>query len=358
VLSDGSAAAAELCAFWRTAAAQRIPGCDGCRMIEAWAGLPLGTCRCEGSGRSGPHSVAVDTVLVWSGGTSLVDIECGGRGYSVQRHTGMVDFLPAGVVLEEVRWRGQPTDCIAVMLPPAQVEAMGLSRPQLDPARCLRLGLTDAHVVDLARRLHARAAERDASDAPYVRGLSLTLASYVYSHLATERRSSPPPGPGLTAPQRQRLVARIEARLAEPISVSELALEVGYSQDHFLRLFGSSFGLSPHRYVVSRRIERAKAMLEDPSRSLVDVACACGFSSQAHFSTSFKLHVGVSPGRYRQHDATQTRVVAGVDALAGEASSVEPTNARTGAKPSGGASSFARIFKKRRGSMEDRSARK
>jgi AraC family transcriptional regulator len=273
-------------------------------MINAWDGLPLSTCRFEASGRTEAHAIVVDTILVWSGGKSSVDIDCAGRAYSVQRLSGMVDFLPAGVVLDGVRWQGQPTDCIAVVLPPAQLEALGVQRPQLEPERSLRVGATDAHVVDLVRRLHARACSEDSSDSPYVRGLSLTLASYVYSHFAADRPSSAAPGTGLSASQRQRLVAHIDARLAEPIQMGELAREVGYSQDHFLRLFSSSFGVSPHRYVTARRIERAKSMLEDPQCSLVEVAFACGFSSQAHFSTVFKLHAGVSPGRYRNHGLT------------------------------------------------------
>lgn len=278
--------------------------------MSAWVGLPLSTCRFEASGRTGAHAIVVDTVLVWGGGKSQVDIQCGGRSFSLERLSGMVDVLPAGVSLDEVRWKGQPTECIAVLLPPAQLEAIGLSRPQVEPERCLRIGATDAHIVDLVRRLQARAAEAEASEALYVKGLSLTLASYVFSRFAAEMQSvqaSGSGGSGLSPSQRQRLVAWIDARLAEPIQLGALAREVGYSQDHFVRLFGSAFGVPPHRYVMSRRIERAKSMLDDPTCSLIDVALACGFSSQPHFSTVFKLHVGVSPGRYRNHGGVEPR---------------------------------------------------
>jgi AraC family transcriptional regulator len=267
---------------------------------KAWRGLPLSSCQFESSGQTDAHRIHVDTLLVWSGGKSDVEIRCGGRGYVVQRHSGMVDFLPADLVIDGVRWRGQSTSCIAVLLPPAQLQALGLEpQRRLEPERGLRIGVTDAHVVDLVRRLEAQAADGQGLGELYVEGLSLALASYVHAQFVAERASPPAPGPGLSASQRERLVGLIEARLAEPLHLSELAAEVGYSQDYFLRLFSATFGLSPHRYVTGRRVERAKAMLQDRDISLVTVAIACGFSSQAHFSTVFKLHAGVTPGKYR-----------------------------------------------------------
>src|SRR5262245_28962745 len=125
---------------------------------KPWSGWPLSSCQFEASGQTDAHEIPVDTLLVWSGGKSDVVIRCGSREYVVQRHSAMVDFLPAGLVIDQVRWRGQATSCIAVLLPPAQLEALGFE-PQRkpDPQRNLRIGVTDAHVVDLVRRLEAQA---------------------------------------------------------------------------------------------------------------------------------------------------------------------------------------------------------
>lgn len=158
---------------------------------EAWGNWPLSSCRFDASGCAEAHIIPVDTVLVWSGGKSLVDIKCGGREYVVQRHGGMVDFLPAGIVIDRVRWRGQPTSCIAVALPPAQLEALGVKRPRrLEPERGIRIGVTDSHVTDLVRRIHARASGGQPLGALYVKGLSLTLASYVYASFGAQRESA------------------------------------------------------------------------------------------------------------------------------------------------------------------------
>jgi AraC family transcriptional regulator len=267
---------------------------------NAWRGWPLSSCHFETSGQTQAHEIPVDTLLVWSGGRSDVEVRCASRGYVVQRRSGMVDFLPAGLVIDQVRWRGQATSCIAVLLPPTQLETLGFDpQRRTEPERCLRIGVTDAHVVDLVRRLEVQASDGQRLGGLYVEGLSLALASYVYGHFAAERASTPAPGPGLSVPQRERLEALIEERLAEPLHLSQLAAEVGYSPDYFLRLFSATFGLSPHRYVTGRRVERAKAMLLDRDIPLVTVAFACGFSSQAHFSTVFKMHAGVTPGKYR-----------------------------------------------------------
>ena len=232
--------------------------------------------------------------------------------HAIQRHSGMVDFLPGGIMIDHVCWQGQPTACVAVMLPPAQLKALGIERgPGLEPERALRLGLTDSHVADLVRRLHAQVTDGLPLGALYVEALSLTLASYVYERYGAERMAKPPSGPGLSLSHRERLVALIEERMAEPLHLSELAAEVGYSQDHFLRLFRHSFGISPHRYLIVRRIERAKSMLNDDDCSLVEVAFACGFSSQAHFSSTFKQHAGITPGRYRNGGRAESGSVAG-----------------------------------------------
>jgi AraC family transcriptional regulator len=278
---------------------------------NVWGGWPLSSCRFEASGCAEAHIIPVDTLLVWSGGKSLVEVQCGGREYVVERHSGVVDFLPAGVVIDRVRWQGQPTGCIAVVLPPAQLEALGVERPRrLEAERRIRMGLTDSHVTDLVHRLHARASDGQALGALYVNGLSLTLASYVYASFGPERESTSPPDPGLSPSLRRRLVALIDERIAEPMQMRELAAEVGYSQTQFLRLFSASFGLSPHHCVIRRRIERAKSILKDPECSLVTVAFECGFSSQAHFSTVFKHHTGVTPGRYRNDGLAESRQLA------------------------------------------------
>ena len=83
------------------------------------------------------------------------------------------------------------------------------------------------------------------------------------------------------------------------VAVEDLAKEAGLSASHFSRLFKRTLGQSPHRFVVSYRVEQARKMLSDPDLPLAGVAVRCGFSDQAHFSRLFKQVQGVTPRAYR-----------------------------------------------------------
>jgi AraC family transcriptional regulator len=82
--------------------------------------------------------------------------------------------------------------------------------------------------------------------------------------------------------------------------VSGLAAVMGYSPDHFARLFKRDFGITPYQYVLNRRVERAKSLLRARGLSIAEVAMTCGFSTQAHLSSAFKARVGTTPGAYRR----------------------------------------------------------
>lgn len=99
---------------------------------------------------------------------------------------------------------------------------------------------------------------------------------------------------------KRRVVAEVERRLGERIAVSELAEAVGLSRSHFSRAFAASFGDSPARYVLQRRLARARELLLETDRSVTQIALACGFADHAHFSTAFRKEVGLAPRAYRK----------------------------------------------------------
>lgn len=92
----------------------------------------------------------------------------------------------------------------------------------------------------------------------------------------------------------------IEANLGEELGLDALANVARLSPFHFCRVFKQSTGMTPHRYVIERRIARAREMLATGGLPIEAVATACGFASQKHFTTSFTRMVGVSPGRFRR----------------------------------------------------------
>jgi AraC-like DNA-binding protein len=90
-----------------------------------------------------------------------------------------------------------------------------------------------------------------------------------------------------------------DARYFERLDVDDLARAAGLSRAHFSREFARAFGESPHAYLLTRRLERAAALLRMTDRSVADVCFSVGLQSVGSFTTSFKRTYGLSPTAYR-----------------------------------------------------------
>jgi AraC-like DNA-binding protein len=114
------------------------------------------------------------------------------------------------------------------------------------------------------------------------------------------RRSGAPAMSGLAAWQQVVLVAYIEKHIAESISVRALAEFVYLSSHCFRRAFKRSFRMPPHRYLVQRRIERAKALLASSAWSIAEIGLALGFTKTSSFLAAFRNVTGITPTEYRR----------------------------------------------------------
>jgi AraC-like DNA-binding protein len=90
-----------------------------------------------------------------------------------------------------------------------------------------------------------------------------------------------------------------DGRYFEPLSVAAMAAAAGLSPAHFSREFRRAFGESPHRYLLTRRLERAAALLRSTDRSVADICLMVGFTSVGSFTTSFGRIFALSPTEYR-----------------------------------------------------------
>ena len=91
----------------------------------------------------------------------------------------------------------------------------------------------------------------------------------------------------------------IEARYRDPLDVGTLASAARLSPAHFSREFRRAFGESPHQYLLTRRMERAAALLRNTDRSVADICFTVGLSSVGSFTTSFGRTYGMTPTAYR-----------------------------------------------------------
>ena len=122
---------------------------------------------------------------------------------------------------------------------------------------------------------------------------------HVFRAYADGLSRSPPAIGGLGARRLRRVVDYIEAHLGDDISLRDLAVQAGLSPLHFGEAFKASTGTSPHRYLVERRIRRAKELLLGAEQSIAEIAIFVGFASHSHFTDNFRRLTGTTPSRFR-----------------------------------------------------------
>lgn len=174
-----------------------------------------------------------------------------------------------------------------------------LSAPRIGTLTCER-GVFDETVWHLGEALLPaleRPAEIGAMYADH-----LLLATHTYFAVAFGGMRRPVYGKrGCLAPWQLRCATDlIIDRLGEDMPLSQPAAACGLSPGYFARAFKQSMGMPPHRWLLLQRVLRAKSLLRDADRSLADIAAACGFADQSHFTRVFTSVVGASPGFWRK----------------------------------------------------------
>jgi AraC-like DNA-binding protein len=97
----------------------------------------------------------------------------------------------------------------------------------------------------------------------------------------------------------RRVMERMETEIGSDVGLRELATDVGLSPAHLSAVFVAAVGVPPHRWLLRRRVERARELLMRTHRSITDIALSCGFSSSQHFATVFKGQEGCTPTELR-----------------------------------------------------------
>jgi AraC family transcriptional regulator len=105
---------------------------------------------------------------------------------------------------------------------------------------------------------------------------------------------------GLPPAMLRRVRVYVESHMDENIDLDMLASTVGLSRYHFARSFKQSEGITPHAFLLKRRLESAQELLLHSTISLSEIALAVGFADQSHFTRRFRQWSGVSPGEFRK----------------------------------------------------------
>jgi AraC family transcriptional regulator len=160
-------------------------------------------------------------------------------------------------------------------------------------------GVADPQIEYVLRALEA---DLEAS-LPVGRLFGESLLCALAVHLQSRYSVTPPrdakSGNGLPRARLNRVIEYIEANLDRDIDLATLAQTAGMSAHYFSELFKQSVHVSPHQYVLRRKIARARNLLNDPGVTVLEAAVRSGFSDQSYFTKIFRRIVGVTPTGYR-----------------------------------------------------------
>jgi AraC family transcriptional regulator len=156
----------------------------------------------------------------------------------------------------------------------------------------------DLTIAFYADAFRTELANRSLNGPLYAETLTIGLTLHLLSHYAVARPRIPYPRGKLTSFQLRRVVELIMADLSEEVSLRAMAEEANVSPFHFTRMFRKTLGVTPHRFVLRQRIQKALHLIREGKLSLAQVATEAGFCDQAHFTHAFRSVVGTTPARY------------------------------------------------------------
>ncbi|UPJ54109.1 helix-turn-helix transcriptional regulator [Bradyrhizobium sp. 200] len=267
-----------------------------------WSALSIEHRKFEAGRQATPVPICTELVMLLSGG----GVVCRAGNGEVQKslaRPGMSYLVPVGTQESHLELSDR-MECLHLYLPPTLLDQSALTDFDIDPAKveiAYAHGLADQvlfHICSPLRDLLHRS--RQPTDALFVEGIQVALAAHLLGHYSIDRWRPPEKSPSLDVRRLQRVLDYIEASLGTDIRLEELAAQACLSPYHFSRLFREATGLSPHRYVIDRRVQAARQELARSNFSLVEIALEFGFGSQANFTRVFRKATSLTPGQYRE----------------------------------------------------------
>ena len=214
----------------------------------------------------------------------------------VSATVGFLDFIPAQFPFS-VGWT-EPFEVISLNISPRFVSEF--VQPAGAPLEFREdAGFEDPLLAHLLLNLDSEMNAGNPSGALYAESISAAaLAQLIRTHACAPPRLGVPKG-SLPPDRLRRIVEYIDANLHRRISLAELAGIVEMNVFHMLRMFKVTLGVPPHRYILQRRVQRAKALLRNPALTISEIALGCGYAEQSSFTRAFQKVTGAAPAYYR-----------------------------------------------------------
>ena len=211
--------------------------------------------------------------------------------------TRKLTFVPAGHEYRESQHPRVPAKLLYFYIDPAALP-FGSQAAWSDLPLAPRLFFEDASLWDTAIKLKRALEDTNPRNELYVEALGCVLAHELGQLGHGRARKKAAVRGGLASWQQRVATAYIEEHLAEPISLATIAAMARLSSYHFCRSFKQSLGMPPHRYHMTRRIERAKLLLAESKHSVTDIGLTLGYSDASAFTAAFRRMTGITPSAY------------------------------------------------------------
>lgn len=198
-----------------------------------------------------------------------------------------------------------PYHCLMLHLPRTALDAIAYEAgaPRIgDLQHRAGVGIDDPIARHLLSSLLPATARPEEASALFLDHVTLALTAHVAHVYGGMNKGTSARSGGLAPHLERRAKELMVASLNKDISLLHLAAECELSPRHFARAFRQSTGLSPHRWLMQHRVERARELLADRKLSLTEIALICGFADQSHFTRAFTANIGISPGAWRRID--------------------------------------------------------
>jgi AraC family transcriptional regulator len=208
-------------------------------------------------------------------------------------------FVPAGHEYREWQEPRTLARLMYVYFDPAKLQ-IPCDGGSADVGFAAKLFFEDATLLDTALKLKRSLESPTLENRLYFEALGVVLAHELIRFNDRRPQSEPQFRGGLAAWQQRMVTAHIDEHLGETIPLATLAQLARLSPYYFCRAFKQSFGVPPHRYHTSRRIEHAKAMLATRTHSVTEIGLTVGYSETSSFTAAFRKAVGLTPSAYQR----------------------------------------------------------
>lgn len=216
----------------------------------------------------------------------------------IHREAGTILYLPANSTLESSP-ASNPYSETLICLPERSLRMASRGEMDLDSLE-LRFIVAPTEKVYGITRAFVNLIRSEDPPPLLVESMAVSLAiAVICSADPVGSRALYESKSGLTYSKLRRVQEYVEENLSQSISLDEMAKISNMSAFHFIRSFKVAMGTTPVRYVLNRRVEKAKRMMLTTTKSLVEVSLSCGFSNQSHFTTAFKQATGITPSAWR-----------------------------------------------------------